>query len=310
MKVLVTGANGFIGKNLCIWLQRERFEVLKIDIDNLGQLEDFALQADFIVHLAGINRPLDPKEFLDGNINSLVKLTKILKKHKKKTPILLSSSTQAEKDNDYGKSKKQAEDYLFKYQQDTKSPVYVFRFANVFGKWCKPNYNSVIATFCYNQTHGLENKVNDYSHRVRFIYVDDICKTIIDILKQDRWLGSQGIMSITPYYDVTIGHIDWLTRMYKESRDNLMAPIQRDDFEKKLYATWLSYLEEDDFSYDLNMKIDNRGSFTEFFKTEREGQISVNVGKPGIVKGNHYHISQSLLIFNNYLNAKKVKHLN
>ena len=293
MKILVTGSNGFIGKNLCIWLERAGYSVLKVDLDNLSDLDKYVPEADFIIHLAGINRPLDPKEFLDGNVNSIVKVTKLLKKHKKKTPILMSSSTQAANENDYGRSKKQAEDYLFSFAKTNKSPVYVYRFQNVFGKWCRPNYNSVIATWCYNISHCLDIRVDDESKRITFVYIDDICQAILNILSSDSYLGSEGIMYVWPSYDITLGHIAYLLRTYKESRNNKFVPYQRDEFERKLYATYLSYLEEDDFSYELKMNVDNRGSFTEFLKTEREGQVSINVSKPGITKGNHYHHSKN-----------------
>lgn len=289
MKVLVTGANGFIGKNLSIWLKRSDIDVLAIDIDNLSKLDEYALQADFIVHLAGINRPMDVKEFYDGNLNSIVKLVDILKNNKKKTPILLSSSTQAEYDNDYGKSKKMGEDFLFDYQNKTGNPVYIYRFQNVFGKWCRPNYNSVVATFCYNIANGLDISVNDPNIIKEFVYIDDICKTILDLIKSENHKGSNKILTIKPSYLLSIGELANIIKSFKESRDNLIVPNMDNGIVSKLYATYLSYLPTNQFIYDLNMHVDNRGSFTEFIKTSNSGQVSVNVGKPGVVKGNHFH---------------------
>lgn len=289
MKVLVTGANGFIGKNLSIWLKRNDIDVLAIDIDNLSKLEEYALQADFIVHLAGINRPMDVKEFYDGNLNSIVRLVEILKSNKKKTPILLSSSTQAEYDNDYGKSKKMGEDFLFDYQNKTDNPVYIYRFQNVFGKWCRPNYNSVVATFCYNIANGLDISVNDPNIVKEFVYIDDICKTILDLIKSEDYKGSNKILTIKPSYLLSIGELANIIKSFKKSRDNLIVPNTDNGIVSKLYATYLSYLPTNQFIYDLNMHVDDRGSFTEFIKTLNSGQVSVNVGKPGVVKGNHFH---------------------
>ena len=289
MKILVTGANGFIGKNLSIWLKRNDIDVLAIDIDNLSKLDEYALQADFIVHLAGINRPMDVKEFYDGNLNSIVKLVDILKNNKKKTPILLSSSTQAEYDNDYGKSKKMGEDFLFDYQNKTGNPVYIYRFQNVFGKWCRPNYNSVVATFCYNIANGLDISVNDPNVVKEFVYIDDICKTILDLIKSENHKGSNKILTIKPFYLLSIGELANIIKSFKESRNNLIVPNMDNGIVSKLYATYLSYLPTNQFIYDLNMHVDNRGSFTEFIKTSNSGQVSVNVGKPGVVKGNHFH---------------------
>lgn len=289
MKVLITGSNGFIGKNLSIWLKRNDIDVLGIDVDNLSKLEEYALQADFIVHLAGINRPLNAEEFYDGNLNSVVKLVDILKRHHKIVPILLSSSTQAELDNDYGKSKKMGEDFLLEYQKETHNPVYIYRFQNVFGKWCKPNYNSVVATFCYNIARGLPITINDPSVMKEFVYIDDICEDILKLIKSNHWMGSNKICYVKPSYLMSIGELAHMIQLFKESRRTLRVPMMDSNINSKLYATYLSYLDENDFAYDLNMHVDNRGSFTEMLRTAHAGQVSVNVGKPGIVKGNHYH---------------------
>ena len=293
MKVLIIGANGFIGKNLSLWLERDNLELLKIDVDNLDRLEEYVLAADFIIELAGVNRPKTNKEFKPGNLKPVRQLISILKKNKKRTPILYSSSVQADWDNDYGNAKKVVEDLLFKLASTNKNPVYVYRFNNVFGKWCKPNYNSVIATFCYNQTHGIENIMDNPAKRIRFVYIDDLCKHVLSTIRLDKWLGSEGILTVPIYYDVSLGHIDWLTRLYKESIKSKMLPIQRDDFEKKLYATFLSYVEEDKFIFDLETHKNDLGSFTEVTRSENAGQMSVNIIKPGVSKGGHYHNTKS-----------------
>ena len=290
MKVLVTGSNGFIGKNLCLLLKEAGMESLPIDKENIADLEKFVKAADFCVHLAGINRPLDPKEFYDGNANLTYRLVEAVKASNKRLPVLFASSTQAALDNDYGKSKKMAEDYLLSFQQETGNPVYVYRFQNVFGKWCRPNYNSVVATFCYNIAHDLPIQVADPSAKREFVYIDDIGDTVIELIKSSDYKGSADILSIKPSYEKTIGELADLIRSFKESRNNLVLPYQGDEFAKKLYATYLSYLpEETGFAYELDSHVDNRGSFTEFFRTDGYGQVSVNVSKPGITKGNHYH---------------------
>lgn len=290
MKVLITGVKGFIGKNLALRLKEQGIEVLPIDKDNLAELDDFVKKADFCVHLAGVNRPLDPQEFYDGNANLTYRLVESIKQSGKSLPVLFASSTQAALDNDYGKSKKMAEDYLFAFQKETGNPVYVYRFQNVFGKWCRPNYNSVVATFCYNIAHDLPIQVADPLAKREFVYIDDIGDTVIDLIKGGDYKGSANILSIKPSYEKTIGEIADMILSFKDSRNNLLLPDQEDEFSKKLYATYLSYLPEDTgFAYELNSHIDNRGSFTEFFRTNGYGQVSVNVSKPGITKGNHYH---------------------
>lgn len=289
MRVLVTGAKGFIGKNLCEALRRNDIETLEIDVDNLVELPSFIQKADWIVNLAGINRPLKKEEFYDGNFNFPVKLVEEIKKTGRKIPVILSSSTQAEKDNDYGKSKKMAEDFLFSFMKETGNPVYVYRFQNVFGKWCRPSYNSVVATFCYNITHSLPIQVNDPSSEICFVYIDDIVVSILSLLKENNPKGEDSILSVSPSYKVTLGHLVELLNSFHESRKTLSVPTLDGGFESKLYATYLSYLDAHDFSYKLTSHSDNRGSFTEILRLFPRGQASVNVIKPGITKGNHYH---------------------
>ena len=286
MKILVTGSEGFIGKNLCLTLKQNQYEVIGFDRMTKTSLKESVKQADFVMHLAGINRPLSAQEFYDGNTNLTYQLIDLLKKQNRQIPLLLSSSIQAEKDNDYGKSKKQAEEHVFQYGKDTGSAVYVYRLENAFGKWCRPNYNSVVATFCYNIAHHKEIRIDNPDAEIPFVYIDDIVQAFIGSIGN---AGSTDILSVRPSYRVTIGHLAALLHNFQESRKTLIIPNMADGFEKKLYAAYLSYLPEDEFCYPLVTHQDNRGSFTEFIKSEDRGQVSVNVTKPGIVKGNHWH---------------------
>lgn len=286
MVVLVTGANGFIGKNLCATLKTLKIDYIPYDKDTTKTLEECVDACDFVIHLAGVNRPLSNTEFYDGNVNLTVALVNCLKKQKRKIPLLLSSSIQASLDNDYGKSKKQAENHVFAYGQETGSDVFVFRLENAFGKWCRPNYNSVVATFCHKIANNEEIIIHDPSVKINFVYIDDIVAAFINCLES---AGSDSILYVKPSYTKTIQELADLLYSFKESRQTLLIPDQKDGFIKKLYATYLSYLRPDDFSYDLIMYKDDRGSFTEFIKTQHSGQVSINISKPHITKGNHWH---------------------
>lgn len=286
MKILVTGARGFIGKNLCLTLKQKDFEVLTYDLSNTElELIDKIHQTDFVMHLAGVNRPLKSEEFYDGNVNFTLKLIELLKIENRKIPLLFSSSIQAEQLNDYGKSKRQAEDVVTEYGLLTGSDVFVYRLANAFGKWCRPNYNSVVATFCYNIVNSLPIQVNVPNAIIPFVYIDDIVDSFIKCTSRK---GSLEIQSVEPVYRVSIGDLADMLLSFKNNRETCYIN-ETEGFEKKLYSTYLSYLPEDQFSYPLQMNVDNRGSFTEFVKTEDRGQVSINVCKPGITKGNHWH---------------------
>lgn len=288
MKILVTGAKGFIGKNLVLALKNQKFDVFEYDQSSTEEeLNKYVKEAEFVIHLAGINRPLTNEEFYDGNANFTKKLVDlILKAHPiKKIPIIFSSSIQASLENDYGRSKKMAEDYLFA----SRLPVYIYRLANVFGKWCRPNYNSAAATFCYNVAHDLPIEVRDRNYVLHYNYIDDIVTEFIRILNLKFKIGKKIILSINPTYDCSLGRLADLLYYFKNTRKDNLTPYMGDEFQKKLYATYLSYLDPHDFAYDLNSREDNRGSFTEFLKTPTYGQVSVNVAHPGITKGNHYH---------------------
>ena len=283
MNVLVTGASGFIGKNLCLALKEAKHNVFEFDIFSTPEeLSAFINEADAVVHLAGVNRPLNPEEFINGNVNLTKRVLDLAAGSKKKPLIVFASSTQATLDNPYGKSKKQAEDLLL----SSGHPVLIYRLYNVFGKWCKPNYNSVIATFCHNVANDLPLQINKEAPSIDFVYIDDVVSCLIGALTQ---LSDDTIRYPEPHYSKRLDDIADLLCRFKESRKTFMAPPIEDAFARKLYATYLSYLPEDAFAYPLDSHVDERGSFTEILKTLGLGQISVNVAKPGVTKGNHYH---------------------
>lgn len=290
MKVLITGAKGFIGKNLVSTLEREdKYEIICIDRENSKEeLEKGVLNSDFIVHLAGINRPKNEEEFFKGNTGLTEEIIEILKKNNKNTSILITSSIQADLDNAYGQSKKGAEEALIKYMADTKGNVFIFRLPNVFGKWCRPNYNSAIATFCHNIARGEEVWISDPSKEMTLVYIDDVVRNIKNVIdNEENYIP--GYQNVDIEHKATLGEIVDLINSFKESRKSLMIPNMENELTKKLYSTYLSYLPEDDFSYPLKMNVDNRGAFTEFIKSKDRGQVSVNISKPGITKGNHWH---------------------
>ncbi len=289
MKVLVTGAKGFIGRNLVEKLKEHgNYEVIEIDKDNSKEeLRWGVLNSEFIFHLAGVNRPKTEEEFFKGNSSLTGEIIELLIENRKTTPVLITSSIQAELDNPYGRSKKLAEDELFRYKNKTGAKVYVYRLPNVFGKWCRPNYNSAVATFCNNIATGEEVWVSDSSKEITLVYIDDVVKAFVQSMKSNCEVNGYSFVDIE--YKVTLGEIVKLINSFKESRGNLLIPNMKDEFIKKLYSTYLSYLPEDNFSYTLKMNADNRGSFTEFLKSSDRGQVSVNISKPGITKGNHWH---------------------
>ena len=284
-KILVTGAKGFIGKHMCLLLNREGYEVFEYDISSTPEeLIQYVNEADFIVHLAGINRPLTIEEFYDGNTNFTAKLLDLVIKSNKFTPIIMSSSIQAELDNDYGKSKKMGEDLLL----NSNLPVYVYRLSNVFGKWCRPNYNSAAATFCYNIAHDLDIQIRDRNYVVHFNYVEDICLEFLKVIKEEKHNGSKDILYVNPTYDCSLGKLADLLYYFKgEIESERHLPLIHNEFELKLFKTFCDYLSEDGYSY--NFAKDDRGSFEELYKSKKWGQISENISYPGIVKGGHYH---------------------
>ncbi|WP_312654562.1 capsular polysaccharide biosynthesis protein CapF [Proteiniclasticum sp.] len=290
MKILVTGSNGFIGKNLIAELKNRNYnEIYEFDKDtDIMLLDTFCQDTDFIFHLAGVNRPEDPSEYMEGNFGFTSVLLETLLKHNNRCPIMVSSSIQAELDNPYGESKKAGENLLFKYSEDTGSKVLVYRFPNVFGKWCRPNYNSAVATFCHNIARDQPIQVNDPCVKMSLVYIDDVVEELISALDGNESKNGQ-FCEVKTVHNVTLGGIVDLLNSFKNSREDRTIPDMSESFTKKLYSTYLSYLPTDRFSYDLKMNTDHRGSFTEFIKTPERGQVSINVSKPGITKGNHWH---------------------
>lgn len=290
MKILVTGAKGFIAQNLIAELKNQNYkDIFEYSKEtNPSLLDQYCQEADFVFHLAGVNRPKDQSEYLDGNFGFTSTLLGALEKYNNTCPVMLSSSTQAELDNPYGISKKASENLLFDYGKKTDSKVLVYRFSNVFGKWCKPNYNSAVATFCHNIAHDLPITVNDPNVKLNLVYIDDVVEELIRALKSNESMIGE-FCEVTISHTATLGEIVDLIHSFKNSREERSIPNMSDIFTKKLYSTYLSYLPESQFSYDLKMNIDHRGSFTEFIKTPDRGQVSVNISKPGITKGNHWH---------------------
>lgn len=292
MKVLVTGAAGFIGKNLIAWLERcGDTEVLPFDVDTpMELLEKYCKECDFVYNLAGVNRPEHVEEFMEGNFGFATTLVETLKKHGNNCPVMNSSSIQALLDNPYGRSKKAGEEMMLAYGKEAGASVYIYRFPNVFGKWCRPNYNSAVATFCHNIAHGLPIQVNDRSTKMSLVYIDDVVEELLEALAGHPHVDRDGYCFVPVVHEATLGEIVDLLYSFRESRKNLMVPDMTDgSFEKKLYSTYLSYLPEEGFSYPLTMHEDVRGSFTEILRTADRGQMSVNISKPGISKGNHWH---------------------
>lgn len=306
MNVLITGANGFVGKNLAEALKNIRDgkdrthpelnieEIYLYDIDSTyEELDLYCKNADFVFNLAGVNRPQNTDEFMQGNFGFASTLLETLKKHGNTCPVMLSSSIQATLEgrynNDYGRSKKAGEDLFFSYAKETGAKVFIYRFPNLFGKWCRPNYNSVIATWCHNIAHDLEITINDRNVELELLYIDDLIDQMLLCLKGTPAIN--GDFCICPVtHKVTLGEIADLLYSFKAQPETLLMPeIPFGSFAKKLYSTYLSYLPQEKVKFPLKMNIDNRGSFTELLKTENCGQFSVNISKPGITKGQHWH---------------------
>lgn len=281
MKVLVTGASGFIGRHLVIALQQLlNCEVIEIDRHHTEeQLSDALKQAEFIYHLAGINRPKVASEFIEGNVNFTHSIVSKLQSYQKQTPILMTSSIQATLPNEYGQSKKQAEEILKNYAKQSQAPIYIYRLPNVFGKWSRPHYNSVISTFCYQIARHESIWVSDVNRELQLVYIDDVICGLVRVLQ------SKESVEISPVYTQTLGQIVEKLERFKQHE----LPDVSDDFAKKLYSTYLSYLPKTEFSYPLLTHADERGSFTELLKHPQAGQLSVNITKPGFIKGNHWH---------------------
>lgn len=301
MRLLITGAKGFVGKNLIAQLHNikdgkakkdgltSELTLYEYDMDTNPELLDlYTKDCDFVFHLAGVNRPKDENEFMEGNFGFTSVLLQSLKKNGNKAPVLITSSIQAALDNPYGRSKKAGEDLLLDYGRENGVKTLVYRLPNVFGKWCRPNYNSAVATFCHNIANGLSIQINDPNTDMKLVYIDDVVEEFLCALSgQENREGD--FCSVPVVHAVKLGEIADLLYSFRESRKTLSVPKLDNPFEKALYSTYLSYLPKDQFSYPLKMNIDERGSFTEIIRTPDRGQFSVNISKPGITKGNHWH---------------------
>ena len=319
MKILVTGAKGFVGKNLCVSLKNLKDgkdktrpalsieDIFEYDIDSTpSDLETYCEQADFVFNLAGVNRPQTQEEFMQGNFGFASTLLDTLRQYNNKCPVMLSSSIQATligryAQGEYGKSKKAGEELFFDYEQKGGGQVCVYRFPNLFGKWCRPNYNSAVATFCNNIANDLPITVNDRAIELELLYIDDLVTEMLDLLEDNgHRCDYDGLTPVASesgryYYapithKVTLGEIVDLLHSFREQSETLIVPeIPNGSFAKKLYSTYLSYLPKEKVAFDLKMNVDARGSFTELLKTEKCGQVSINISKPGITKGQHWH---------------------
>lgn len=312
MKILITGAKGFVGKNLTASLENIRdgkdrvhtikglerpsdLEIYTYDIDSTQEdLERYCQDADFVFNLAGVNRPKDQEEFMKGNFGFASTLLDMLKKHENKAPVMLSSSIQASLEgrfagSEYGRSKLAGEELFRGYSEETGAKVLIYRFPNLFGKWCRPNYNSAVATFSNNIANDLPIQVNDRGTELDLLYIDDLIEEMLLALNGQEHRDKRGFCYCPVTFHVTLGEIVDLLYSFKESRKDLSVPDMSDGFTKRLYANYLSYLPTDGFSYKLKMNKDDRGSFTEILRTANRGQVSVNISKPGITKGQHWH---------------------
>ena len=306
MNILVTGARGFVGRNLCENLKNIRdgknrtrpalniTDIFEYDLDTApALLDEYCAKADFVFNLAGVNRPKVESEFMAGNFGFASTLLDTLKSHGNTCPVMLSSSIQATLigrygKSDYGKSKLAGEELFFEYSKTTGAPVLVYRFPNLFGKWCRPNYNSAVATFCNNIAHDQPIRVNDPSVVMHLVYIDDVVDELISALSGMEHRNGD-YCEVPVVHTITLGGIVELIRSFRQMPGTLSVPDLSDAFTKKLYSTYLSYLPEERFSYPLKMNVDDRGSFTEIIRTSDRGQFSVNISKPGVTKGQHWH---------------------
>ncbi|MGO4940660.1 polysaccharide biosynthesis C-terminal domain-containing protein [Fundicoccus sp. Sow4_D5] len=290
MNILVTGANGFVGKNLVATLEQiEQYNVLPITRETSQEkLTESAQKADFVFHLAGVNRPKEEKEFSEGNVGFTQILINTLISVGSTAPIVVTSSIQAENDSAYGKSKKAGEDLVFEYGVKQKVPTYIYRLPNLFGKWSKPNYNTVIATFCHKISRNEEITISDPRVQLKLVYIDDLLDEFLRALDNNPTINGE-FCEVPIFHTETLGDIANLLKEFKNSRTNLIISDLSHSFTRKLYSTYLNFLPENDFSYPLLTHSDHRGSFTEFVKSPFGGQVSVNVSKPGITKGEHWH---------------------
>lgn len=287
--ILITGAKGFIGKNISLFLKQANYEVIEIDIGHSE--EELALglsKADFIIHLAGVNRTPSLEDFQTGNVDFTLHLTSLLEKLNKSTPMIVSSSTQALLDNPYGHSKKAMENVVLDWAKRTQSKAFIFRLTNVFGKWCRPNYNSAVATFCYNLAHNLPLTIHDPHKLLHLCYIDDIAHCFLDILTNANTL-STGFYEVSPILSITLNELVNKLTAFSENQHTLLMPALNNHFDRALYTTYLSYLELSDYHYSLKGHTDSRGTLSELIKSAPFGQIFISTTKPNVIRGNHWH---------------------
>lgn len=295
MKIGITGAEGFIGRNLVQRLSElDEFEIIKFTrTDGLSKLEQIVNESDWIFHLAGINRPKSEVEFTTGNIELTQQIANLLIQSKKKTPVVLSSSIQAELDNPYGKSKYGAEKALLDYKDQTGSDIYIYRLPNVFGKWSRPNYNSVVSTFCNNILNDLPISINNPDANINLVYIDDVINAFIGLVKGTSKSNSTSYYDIEPVYNITVGKLAEQLQAFKNSRENLVVEHVGTGLTRALYSTYISYMKPEQFSYIVPEYADERGKFAEILKTKQSGQFSFFTAKPGVIRGGHYHHSKN-----------------
>lgn len=301
MKILVTGSNGFVGKNLVEKLKNRGYnQILEFTKENsIEELERYTRECNFVFHLAGINRAMSESDFQDGNVELTKKLVEFLEKNNNNSPILFTSSVQSKLDNFYGKSKRQCEKIFLQHASRTNAIVYIYRLTNVFGKWCKPNYNSVVATFCYNIANDLPIKVENKNRKLELVYIDDVLEDFISKLENNLVVGktkkreielkSAHFFKIEKSYFITVKRLADTICNFEEQRKKLVIPDLSEEFIKKLYSTYLSYVPASKLKKKLKSNVDERGSFSEVLKSKEAGQISINIAKPNVVKGNHWH---------------------
>lgn len=287
MKIVVTGSKGFIGKNLCVHLQENQHDVMEVDRKTpLNDILLYLQKADFVFHLAGANRPLDSNEFQSENVDFTKLILDVLAESNRSVPIVLTSSTQAKLDNDYGVSKLAAENLVQSYSAFTGAAGYIYRLPNVFGKWCKPNYNSFVATFCNNVLNGVDNSINDPKAAVRLVYIDDVCASFLKLLDGDV---ESGFQEVPIEFNTTVSEVADIILSFKSLRKNLIIEHVGADLRRALYSTYLSYAQPENFNYSIPAYKDDRGVFCEMLKTKESGQFSYFTARPGITRGGHYH---------------------
>jgi len=289
--VLVTGSKGFIGKNLIVRLEElDNVAIKSFDKeDNIETLKKYLQESNFIFNLAGVNRPEKVEEFEKVNVGLTKDIIDLLEEMGKRIPVVTTSSIQAESDNPYGKSKKRAEDELIKYSKKNRIPVYIYRLANVFGKWSRPNYNSVVSTFCYNISHNLDITISDSKRELELVYIDDVVNEFVSLLSSEVENIEKRFYKINRVFKITLGELADKIYRIRDIRKTLIVPDLSDDFMKYIHSTYLTYLDEKNFSYDMDTKKDDRGNFIELIKSNSFGQVSISRSRKGVIRGNHYH---------------------